>query len=125
MGEVHYRPPGLPYHVPADVDGIDFAEEARQRACDASCATADLQNLHASGIAALADISQIIADVFVQFRFAGFKELLVRPDLLAGCHIIAGILFRTPVPIAAHATHVSCDTSPQHLLYCNRKPEWA
>src|ERR1039457_4116872 len=82
---------GVADHVAADIDGMDFAEEAGERSGDAAGAASDLENLHALGIFALADIAEVVEDVVAEFSLAGLIKLLVGPLRLAGGHVVAGV----------------------------------
>ena len=90
------------HHFAANIDGVHFAEESRQRACDAARATADLEDAHLRRIAALADVFDIVADLLIDLGFAGSVKLLVGPIGSLSRDEIAGVLSRSLIPFLAH-----------------------
>ena len=57
----------------------------------------------------LADVGKVVEDLLFHGDLAGLEELLVRPLVLAGHHVMAGIFARPAIPIAAHADELSGD----------------
>jgi len=107
---------GVADHVAADIDRVDFAEEAGERSGDAARAATDLEDLHALGIFALANVAEVIEDVVAEFLFAGLVKLLVGPLLLAGGHVVAGVFLRPPVPVPPHVAEMAGNPRFSHLL---------
>src|SRR5208283_722261 len=100
---------GMANHVAADIDGVDFAEETGERSGNAAGAASDLEDLHALGILALANIAEVIKDVVAEFLLAGLVKLLVGPLPLAGGYVVAGVFLRAPVPIPPHLAEMAAN----------------
>jgi hypothetical protein len=107
---------GVADHVTADIDGMDFAEELGERSGDAAGAASDLENLHGLGIFSLTNIAEVVEDVIAEFVHAGLVKLLVGPLLLAGSHVVAGVLLRSPVPIPPHLAEMAANPRFSHLV---------
>jgi len=107
---------GVADHVAADIDGMDFTEEVRQRRGDAAGAASDLEDLHALGIFALADIAEVVENVVAELSLAGLVEFLIGPLLLAGGYVVAGIFQRPPVPVPPHLAEMAGNPRFSHLV---------
>src|ERR1017187_5011805 len=64
MGKVRYRLARLPHHLRADIYGPHFAEETRQSPRHPAGATPDLQHPHVLRVPALANILQVVENLF-------------------------------------------------------------
>ncbi len=118
VGPAGQRAAGTVDHLAADVHGVDFAEHLGERPCDAARAAANLDHLHPPGVSTLADVVHVREDFFLHGLPAGEEELRVRPVLLAGSDIEAGILAGALVPIRLHLLEllVAADRLHQGLL---------
>ena len=99
---VGQRGPRFAHHLAADVDRVYFAEQPRQRARNPARPAADLQHSHLLRLFALADVDHVRENLFLHGLLAGAEEFVVAPFLLARHHVVAGVLPRALVPIAAH-----------------------
>ena len=79
LGNPAHRLARLPHHFAADIHRVDLAEEARESAGHPAGAAADFEHPHLLRIAALADIRQVVEDLFLHGDLAGLEELLVGP----------------------------------------------
>ena len=109
----------LPHHLPADIHCPDFTEITGEGPCHPARATADLQHPHVLRIPSLADILQVVENLLLHGDLPGLEEFLVRPLVLPGHHVMAGIFPRPAIPIAAHLDELPGDLRTGHLLYCN------
>jgi len=107
---------GVADHVAADIDGMNFAEEAGQRSGDAAGAASDLEDLHALGIFSLTNIAEVVEDVVAEFSLAGLIKLLVGPLRLAGGYVVAGVFQCTLVPIPPHLAEMAANPRVSHLV---------
>src|ERR1019366_3675463 len=74
---------------------------------------------------ALADVGEVVQNVLFQRDLAGFVELLVRPLVLPGDHVVARVLAGSLAPIPPHSPHLPGNLPHRHLLYCSCWLEWA
>ena len=102
VGAVGEEAGGAGDHFAADVDGVDFAEEAGEGAGDAAGAAADFEDAHLLGVLALADVAHVGEDLFGDGAFAGGDELFVGPIVALGVDVVAGVFAGAVVPVAAH-----------------------
>ena len=79
------------HHLAADIDRVDFAENAAERARDPPGSAADFQYAHLLRVLALIDVLGVVEDVLGDGLLAGAEELFVAPFGLAGGDIMASV----------------------------------
>src|ERR1039458_6208329 len=107
---------GVADHVAADIDRMDFAEEAGEGSPDAAGAPSDIEGFHGLGIPALANVAEVVEDVIAEFGLAGLVKLLVGPLQLAGGDVVTGVFQRSPVPIPPHLAKMASNPRVSHLV---------
>src|ERR1019366_4587926 len=112
-------PPPLPHHFAADIHRPDFTEITGESPRHPARATADFEHPHVPGIPSLTNVVEVVENLLLHGDLPGLEEFLVRPLVLPGHHVMAGIFPRPAIPIAAHLDELPGDLRTGHLLYCN------